>query len=381
MKTIPNCIPYVTGSEKKYLQECVDTGWVSPVGPFVDRFEKDFAAYHGLENACAVSSGTAALHLALLTLGVQPGDYVLTPTITFVGGINPIKYCGANPIFLEIDPVTVNLDPGALSRFLDKNTSIKENRLILKENGRRISCLIVTHLYGNPADMDRLSAIAAKSKLPILEDAAESLGARYKGKLVGTIGDIGCFSFNGNKVVTSGGGGMIISRDPEKTKYCKHLSTQAKRTSFEFIHDEIGYNYRLSNLCAAVGVAQFEKVDEFIRLKRAHAERYKYLLRDNANWSIVDEPTDCFGTYWMVLGRFHGKCEGYFLRKMEDLSRGGIGVRPLWYPAHLMPLYRNEMNYCTDLSRDVYHSTICLPSSTGITDDEIDAVVEKVGQI
>ena len=374
MKTIPNCVPYIAGNENAYLKECIDTGWISSVGPFVDRFEKDFANYHKVGAATAVSSGTAAIHLGLLSLGVKQRDLVLCPTITFIGSVNPIRYLGADPVFLGVEPDTLNLDVKSLDDFLKKETVNKGDELIYKKDGRRISALIVVHLYGVPADMDPIMDCAKHYGLPILEDAAESLGARYKEKLVGTIGDVGCFSFNGNKIITTGGGGMIISKRPEETLHCKHLSTQCKSDSFEFIHDKIGFNYRLSNLCAAVGVAQMERIDDFIERKRAHAERYRAFFFESDAIEILTPPSDCFGTYWMILARTKKSWNRpiTFIDQLRSLSNRGFGVRPIWHPIHKMPLYKNSFYFGKHNVEKVYQSTFCLPSSVGLKQEEIE---------
>jgi len=378
MKVIPNYVPSISGNEKKYLVECIDSGWVSPVGPFVDRFEADFAKYHGVSTAAAVGSGTGAIHLSMIAMGVRKGDYVLLPTITFIGSANPIKYCGADPIFLDVEEKSLNVDPQKLHRFIQEDCTWNKKNLLYKKDGRRIAALLVVHLYGNVVAMDEVLTITKKYNLPVIEDAAESLGARYQNRLAGTFADMGCFSFNGNKIVTTGGGGMIIAKDPEKTKLCKHLSTQAKTSTFGFIHDRIGYNYRLSNLCAAVGVAQFEQLDTFIQAKREQAKKYQELFSDSSAWEIIFEPPQCFGTYWMVLARYKCPVVPEFLKKIEELAKSGIGVRPIWHPLHLMPLFKNEINHCGSLSYTIYHSTVCLPSSVGLTDGEIEIVAQAL---
>jgi len=380
MKAIPNCIPYLAGSEMSNLQECIDTGWISSVGPFVDRFEKEFAGYHQLDMAVAVSSGTAALHLGMHALGVKRHDLVLCPTITFVGSVSPIKYLGADPVFLDVEEKTLNLDAQCLEDFLKNETVRRNGSLVYKRSERRIGALVVVHLYGNPADMDPILELSKRFGVPVLEDAAESLGARYKGGLVGTLGDVGCFSFNGNKVITSGGGGMVISRDVAKARYCKHLSTQAKCDDFEFIHDAIAYNYRLSNLCAAVGSAQFDQLDRFISLKRKHAGQYRRLLSAHLNLKIISEPPNCYGTYWMILGQRKGDItdKTSVIEDLRMLSRNGIGVRPIWYPNHLQPPYRDALFHGTHKSYEIYQSTFCLPSSVGLRDDEIATVVQRI---
>jgi len=383
MKNIPNCVPHIAGNEIAYLKECIDTGWISSVGPFVDRFEKDFAEYHGVESAAAVSSGTAAIHLGLKALGVKQGDLVLCPTITFIGSVNPIKYLGADPIFLGIEANTLNIDVECLYDYLEKETMRKDDSLFHKKSSRRIGALMVVHLYGNPAAMDPIMEFTKEYGIPVLEDAAESLGAKYRERLVGTIGDVGCFSFNGNKIITTGGGGMVISQNPEITRFCKHLSTQSKSDPFEFLHDSIGYNYRLSNLCAAVGVAQMERLDEFIKKKREHAAFYETVFSKRSNIEIISPKYDCFGTFWMVLARMQdvGESPGFMMRGLRHLSKNGIGVRPIWHPIHSIPLYQNSFYFGDDKVSEVYHSTFCLPSSVSLTHDDIEMTAKDISSI
>lgn len=375
--TIPNYVPRLIGREAEYLKECVDTGWVSSVGPFVDRFEDGFAKYHGVDHAAAVSSGTAAIHLGLVGVGVASGDLVICPTVTFIGTINPVRYCGADPILVDVDARTLNMDLDLLEERLAQETDLTNARLVHRPTGRRIGALLIVHLYGNPMDMDRTLAIARKYGLPVVEDAAESLGARWRNQLVGTFGDAGCFSFNGNKVITTGGGGMLISVKPGFTKRIKHLATQARTDPFEFTHDAIGFNYRLSNLCAAVGVAQMEHLDEFIAAKRGHAASYVQAFGRETGWEIVEEPAGSFGTYWMVLARRSRRDEP-LIPVLRDLAQRGIGVRPIWMPIHQIPLYANAPAWKTGVAETAYDTVCCLPSSVGLSTDEIARVAEAV---
>jgi perosamine synthetase len=374
---IPNYIPRLIGREAEYLKECVDTGWVSSVGPFVDRFEDGFAKYHGVEQAAAVSSGTAAIHLGLVGVGVEPGDLVICPTVTFIGTINPIRYCGADPILVDVEPQTLNMDLDLLDERLAQETDRTDRGLMHRPTGRRIGALLVVHLYGNPMDMDRTLAIAQKYGVPVVEDAAESLGARWRGRLVGTFGDAGCFSFNGNKVITTGGGGMLISVTPGFTKRIKHLATQARTDPFEFTHDAIGFNYRLSNLCAAVGVAQMEHLDSFIAAKRAHGASYAKAFGRDSGWAIVEPPAGASGTYWMVLARRSTR-DVPLIPVLRDLAKRGIGVRPIWLPIHRIPLYATAPAWTTGVAEAAYDTVCCLPSSVGLTSDEISRVAEAV---
>ena len=377
---IPNCVPSIAGNEIAYLKEAVETGWLSSAGPFVDRFEDQFSRYHGVSASAAVASGTAAIHLGLVSLGVNPGDLVICPTMTFIGSVNPICHCGAEPLFLDVEESTLNLDPVMLEAFFQDEVERATNgEAIHRQTGRRIAAAMVVHLYGNPADLDPISKLCDRYGVPILEDAAESLGARYGERFVGTIGDIGCFSFNGNKVITSGGGGMVISRDEEIVRFCKHLSTQAKSDPFEFVHDHLAFNYRLSNVCAAVGVAQLQELDAFIDRKRSHAQSYSERLKaSGAPWEVVLEPRGSYGTYWMVLARYLDSEPENVLQVAKRWAGSGVGVRPLWKPLHTLSLFDQALHYGGEAAESVYASTICLPSSVDLKEEEIDVVVRTI---
>lgn len=375
MTQVPSCSPHLVGNEIEYLTECVTTGWVSPVGPFVDRFEQVFAAYHQTTQALSVSSGTAAIHLGLIELGVQPNDLVLCPTMTFVGTTNPVRHCGADVVLLDSDPQNLNLDPNCLADFLKTRTERRASTLIHRETGRRISAVIVVHLYGYPANLDSISELAGNFGLPILEDATESLGALYRSNRVGTIAEIGCFSFNGNKIITTGGGGMLIARDVTKVAHARHLATTARTDRFDFIHDEVGYNYRLSNLCAAVGVAQMEQLDEFIRLKRVHADAYRAAFSPTGRWTVLSEPENSFGTYWMTLARPTDASISSVLPVIRACAGGGIGVRPVWKPLHTIPAYQGSLYFGGTAAERQYQTTFCLPSSVGLTEEQLQMTV------
>jgi len=381
MSGIPNYIPTMSGNEKKYLKECVDTGWISSVGPFVDKLEMNFAKYHKGSSAAAVSSGTSALHLGLVALGVKLGDYVIVPTLTFIGSINPIRYCGADPILIDADRQSLNMNLSVLEEFLSKQTMLTKKGLVLKKDRRRISAIMAVHLYGQPEEMNKIMHLARKYNLAVIEDAAESLGATYKGKLVGTIGDVGCFSFNGNKIVTTGGGGIIISRNKKRLEFCKHLSKQAKiKDSFSFDHDEIGFNYRLSNICAAVGVAQFESIDRYISIKRKQFQFYKSLFRGLDNWELVEEARGNKSTYWMIVARRINRTKDIY-RKVRQLVNKGIGIRAIWKPIHTMSLYKKAHFVGGNTAEKTYKTSFCLPSSVSLKNEDIKRVVNSLSKV
>jgi perosamine synthetase len=260
--------PNIAGNEWKYVKECLDTGWVSSVGSYVTKFENMLAEYSGCKYGVATSSGTTALHIALMLAGVEREDYVIAPNVTFIASINSIKYTGADPILIDVDPATWQMDLALLEEFLENETDQRGDDLIYINDGRRIKAILPVHVLGNMCDMDRLLLLAEKYNLQVVEDATEALGSYYKGKHSGSFGSMGCFSFNGNKIITTGGGGVIVTNDEELAKKAKHLTTQAKSDPFEYLHDEVGYNYRLVNVLAAMGVGQMELLPSFIKEKK-----------------------------------------------------------------------------------------------------------------
>ena len=260
--------PNIAGNEWKYVKDCLDTGWVSSVGAYVTQFENMVAEFAGCKYGVATSNGTAALQIALQLAGVQRNDYVIVPNVTFVASVNSIKYTGADPVLIDVDRHTWQMDLDLLEEFLKKETGEKDGKCIYLKNDRVIRCIMPVHVLGNVCDMDRLMKLAGDFKLEIIEDSTESLGSYYRGKHTGSFGLMGCFSFNGNKIITTGGGGVIVTNDEELAKRAKHLTTQAKSDPFEYLHDEIGYNYRLVNVLAAMGVAQMELLPSFIKRKK-----------------------------------------------------------------------------------------------------------------
>ncbi len=257
LRDIPLCVPEIGGNEWAYVKECLDTGWVSSVGLFVDRFERQLADFVGAKFAVATVNGTAALHIALLVAGVRPDDEVLVSTLTFIAPANAIRYAGAWPVFIDAEPRYWQMDPEQVENFIERNCRWAEGILVNRTTGRRVSAVVAVHILGHPVDLDPIVAVCRKYGLAIIEDATESLGARYKGRMVGTLGDIACFSFNGNKLITTGGGGMIVTDNADWARKAKYLTTQAKDDPLEYIHNEIGYNYRLTNLQAAMGCARW----------------------------------------------------------------------------------------------------------------------------
>lgn len=275
---IPLCVPEISGNEWKYVKECLDTNWVSSAGSFVDRFEQELAAYVGTEYAIATCNGTAALHVALLVAGVQPDDEVLVSALTFISPANAIRYVGAWPVFMDAEPNYWQMDPEKVVSFLAKECQRRNDTLYNKTTGRRVKAILPVHILGHPVNMDPILEVARKYDLVVIEDATESLGAKYKGRMVGHLGDIACFSFNGNKIITAAAGGMIVTDKKEWAQKAKYLTTQAKDDPVEYIHNEIGYNYRLTNIQAAIGCAQLEQLDEYIAKKSGTAATYDAAL-------------------------------------------------------------------------------------------------------
>jgi perosamine synthetase len=296
---VPLMVPEIDGNEWEYVKECLDTRWVSSVGSYVDRFEEMVAQFVGARYAVATVNGTAALHIALLVAGVEPNDEVLVSTLTFIAPANAIRYVGAWPVFVDAEPKYFQMDPVAVVEFLEQDCEWNGRELRNRHTGRRVKAILPVHILGHSVDLDTILEIAAKYSLTVIEDATEGLGARYRQKGLGSVGDVGCFSFNGNKIITTGGGGMLVTNRLEWATRAKYLTTQAKDDSVEYIHKSIGFNYRLTNLLAAMGCAQMERLDKFVEKKREIARRYRESLKKIPGLTLPDEASWAFGTFWM----------------------------------------------------------------------------------
>jgi len=294
---IPLSVPEIRGNEWKYTKECLDTNWVSSIGPFVDRFEQELAARVGTGYAVATVNGTAALHVALLVAGIGPDDEVLVSTLTFIASANAIRYVGAWPVFVDAEPDYWQMDPQKTTDFLEKGCRWNNGELRNRRTGRRVRAILPVHILGHPVDMDPILEVARKYGLAVIEDATESLGAKYKGRMGGHLGDAACFSFNGNKIITTGGGGMLVTDKEEWALKAKYLTTQAKDDPVEFRHDAVGYNYRLTNIQAAMGCAQFEVLDEYVNTKRRIAATYTEALRDVPGITPMREASWAFSIF------------------------------------------------------------------------------------
>ena len=336
----PLSVPKFIGNEKKYLNECIDTTFVSSVGKFVDRFENDMAAYTGAKKAVVCVSGTNALHMAMMLVGVERGDEVLTQALTFIATCNAISYIGAHPVFIDVDKSTMGLSPDALKSWLEKNAEIRNGQCYNKHTGHRVKACVPMHTFGHPVRIDEIANICAENHIELVEDAAESIGSKYKGIHTGLFGKIGALSFNGNKTITTGGGGMLLFMDEELGTLAKHLTTQAKVPHrWEFKHDHIGYNYRMPNINAALGCAQLEHLDEFIADKRATAAAYAEYFKHMDDIDFFVEPENSFSNYWLNVVTLRDRdAQQAFLQETND---NGVMTRPIWELMTRLPMFEH----------------------------------------
>jgi len=373
---IPLCVPEIRGNEWRYVKECLDTGWVSSIGSFVTRFESELATRVGARHAVAVVNGTAALHLALQVAGVGPEDEVIVSTLTFIAPVNAIRYVGAWPVLIDAEPTYWQIDPEQVGAFLEKECIYSQGRLRNRETGRTVKALLPVHILGHPVDLAPLLEVARKYGLAVIEDATEGLGATYHGDMVGRLGDIGCFSFNGNKLITTGGGGMLVTNNAAYAERARYLSTQAKDDQVESIHHEIGYNYRLTNLLAAMGCAQLEQLDAYIETKRCIAERYRDALADLPGLTPMREASWARSVFWMYTVLVdEKKCVGDSRALLQHLAAKKIQTRPLWQPAHLNKPHRGLRRGNHSVSEELYRTAISLPCSVGLTEEDQRSVI------
>lgn len=379
---IPLCVPEIQGNEWKYIKECLDTSWVSSVGSFVDRFEQALAAYVGMEHAVATVNGTAALHVALLVTGVQPEDEVLVSTLTFVAPANAIRYVGAWPVFIDAEPEYWQMDPQKVVDFLERECRWVNGKLRNKTTDRHVKAILPVHILGHPCDMDPILEVARKYNLVVIEDATESLGAKYKECMVGHMGDIACFSFNGNKIITTGGGGMIVTDDEAWAHKARYLTTQAKDDPVEYVHNEIGYNYRLTNIQAAMGVAQLEKLDEYIAAKRAIAYRYAEKLANVPGLTFPQEADWASSIFWMYTILVDETAYGLGSRDlMHQLQPARIQSRPLWHPICSLKPFTGCYAYQVEVADRLYRDGLSLPCSVGLESDEQLRVIDSLRRL
>ena len=364
--------PHLGEEETAFVEEAFRTNWIAPLGPHVDAFEKEVAAYVGVGHAAALSSGTAAIHLGLLLLGVEPGDTVFCSSLTFVGSCNPILYCGAQPVFIDSEPDTWNMSPAALERAF----------AWAKAAGRLPRCVIIVNLYGQSADMDALVPICDRYGVPVLEDAAESLGARYKGRASGTWGRVGIFSFNGNKIITTSGGGMLVSEDAELMIRARKLATQAREPARHYEHKEMGFNYRMSNVLAGIGRGQLRVLEQRVAQRRQVFERYRAALSDLSFVHWMPEPEGWCSTRWLSCFTIDAYEPTIGETIMRTLERHSIEARPVWKPMHLQPLFAGAPFFAHAPSEDVaqrlFRTGLCLPSGSNMSAEQQDRVIEHL---
>jgi len=369
MENIPLSIPFLNGNEWEYIKECLDTNWVSSVGKYVEKFEDDMAKYIGTDYAVATVNGTAALHMALKVLGVETGDKVLVPTLTFIASVNPIRYCNADPVFVDSERETYNMNPEKLEE------KIKD----LISDGNKPKAAVVVHLYGHPAKMDQIIDVCRKYDIKVIEDATESLGSEYKDKRTGSIGDIGCFSFNGNKLITTGGGGMLVTDNQKWAEKVKYLTTQAKDDPEQFIHHEVGYNYRLTNIQAAMGVAQLEQIDSFIDKKRKIAKKYNELLSNVDGVTVTPDKDWAFNNFWLYSILIDENKFGINSKELyKKLNNEGIMSRPFFKPIHTMPMYEKYNSTNTGTADELWWEGINLPCSVNLDLDKVEYIANKI---
>lgn len=361
--------PHMGGSEMIFIRDAFASNYIAPVGPQVDAFEKEFAEAVGAKHAAAVSAGTTALHLLLRYVGVGPGDEVICSSFTFVASANPIQYCGGTPVFIDSDATSWNMNPALLVAELEKRAAA----------GRLPKAVVLVHLYGQPADIDPIKQVCDRYGVILIEDAAEALGAAYKGKSPGTFGLAGFYSFNGNKIITTSGGGMIVSEDEELIKKVKFWATQARDNAPHYEHSEIGYNYRMSNVLAAIGRGQLQVLSERVETKRKIFARYRESLGDLPGIRFMPEPAFARATRWLTCLTIDPGLAGTDRDAViRELENNNIEARPTWKPMHLQPLYQGYEMIGGQVSEGIFRNGLCLPSGTNMTDDDQSRVIRVV---
>lgn len=376
---IPLCVPEIRGNEWQYVRDCLDTGWVSSVGSYVERFEREMAAVAGTRHAVATSCGTAALHTALLVAGVRPDDEVLVSTLTFIAPANAVRYVGAWPVFVDAEPHYWQMDPERVADFMRRRCDRVDGAWRHRATGRRVSALLPVHVLGHPARMSELVAMAREFGLVVVEDASESLGATCDGVPVGQTGDVACFSFNGNKLITTGGGGMLVTDDQAMAERARYLTTQAKDDPVEYVHGAVGYNYRLTNVQAAMGVAQLEKLGEYVEAKRRIAARYSDAFASVPGIRPMAEAPWARSSFWMytvlVDDARYGRSSRELLRMLEARK---IQSRPLWQPLHRSPAHAGSPLSDCPVADWLHRSALSLPCSVGLGEADQDRVMAAV---
>ncbi len=380
---IPLSIPHIAGNEAKYVKDCLDTGWVSSVGSYVNRFEEMTARLTGASHAVATVNGTAALHIALILAGVSSNDEVLVPTLTFIAPINTVRYMGANPVFMDCDDY-LNMDPEKVRDFCENQCHFDGQHLINKKTGSKIKAMIPVHVFGHPINIEPLKKIAERYAITLIEDATESIGSYYtagafQGKQTGSIGDMGCFSYNGNKLITTGGGGMLVTSNKAFADKARYLTTQAKDDAERFIHHEVGYNYRLTNVQAAIGCAQMEQIETFIETKRRNFAAYDTLLKEIPGLRLVHEPAYAHSNYWFYTLVVSEKEYGMTAEGLGALLNGNnIQTRPVWELNHRQKPFMRYESYQIEKALFFHKNSLSLPCSVNLKENDIVSIADLI---
>ena len=384
---VPLSIPNFNGNEKKYVDDALEQGWVSTGGAYITRLEQQLAEFLKVDKAAACQSGTSGLHLALVECGVQPGDMVIVPTLTFIAAVNPVRYQFAEPVFMDCDE-SLCLDPEKLAEFCEKECKLEAQQLVHKKSGRVVKAVIVVHVFGNVADMEAIMSIAGKYHLKVVEDATEALGSHYTagklaGRYAGTIGDFGVYSFNGNKIITTGGGGAITARCADEVEHLKYLSTQAKDDPQFYIHNEIGYNYRMTNLQAALGVAQMEELQQFIETKHRNYILYKERFQDASFGTLLPFREGTWSNQWFYsLQLREDRLQGKDMRDIIGaLQERGVQTRAIWGLIHEQKPYRQNIAYKIEKAPCYSATVLNIPSSTQLTEEDICYAAEQITEV
>ena len=383
MNFIPLSIPNFEGNERKYVDDAISQGWVSTGGAYITKLEEMLAEYVGTNTAVACQSGTSGIHLALIESGVLPGDMVIVPTLTFIAAVNPVRYQFADPVFMDCDE-SLCMDPVKLKAFCEEECIWDGNALIHKADKKCIKAIVVVHVFGNMADMEAIMEIAEKYRLRVVEDATEALGScytegKYAGKYAGTIGDFGVYSFNGNKIITTGGGGAVVGKNQSELEHIRYISTQAKSDPVFYVHDEVGYNYRMTNVQAALGVAQMEMLGEFVRRKQVNYELYAELFAEYNKGRLMKFRSGTNSNHWFYSLELK-PCElGITLREMiEKLHKENIQTRAIWGLIHKQKPYREAVTYKVENAEKYSRCVLNIPCSTQITQQEIEYVAKSI---
>jgi len=382
---IPLSVPNISGNEWKYVKDCLDTQWVSSAGKYVDLFEHKIAEYTGAKYAVACVNGTSALQVSLRLTGVQPCDEVIIPTLTFIAPVNAVTYNGANPVFMDVDKF-YNLDINKTIEFIQTETVFKGGNTYNKKSEKRISAIVPVHMWGNAVWMEDLVPLCLERNIAVVEDACESLGSfynegKYKGRHTGTTGQLGCLSFNGNKIITTGGGGMILTDDENIAEKALYLTTQAKDDPVRYIHHEIGYNFRLINIQAALGAAQLEQLPDFLERKQEIHRQYADAIENIAGLTLAEGPDYARNNHWLNLAQIDSEIFGEDRESlMKRLEENGIQSRPVWAPIHLQKPYRSCQTYHIERAEELIGISLCLPSSTNLSDSNLLKVITNLNE-